>query len=146
MYKSVQTPHSPLSPLPPLPPRIHSYEYLLEKTPNQQYLTPSFPTKISLQQNKRRSFTPSAFDNVPPPSVSPIQTVYESPDSDLENLAILKKSVSSASKLSELIHRINGPSNTPPQLFTELERKSHSCSGNRKGPGKIRRAYHCQRK
>lgn len=137
MYKTIQTPHSPLS---PLPPRIHSTGYLMEKTPNLQYLTPSYPTKISHQQNKRRSFTPSAFDNIPPPSVSPIQTVYESPESDLENSVILKKPVSSATKLAELL------SATPQQLSILLDRKSHSCSANRNGSAKIRRAYHRQRK
>lgn len=139
MYKTIQTPHSPLS---PLPPRIRSSEYLVEKTPNIQYLTPSYPTKISHQPNKRRLFTPSAFDNVPPPSVSPIQKVYESPESDLENAAILKKPVSSATKLTELM----SAANTPHQLSILIDRKSHSCSANRKGSGKIGRAYHRQRK
>lgn len=88
---------------------------------------------------KRRSFTPNAFENMPPPSVSPIQTVFESPESDLECSAILKKSVSSAMKLAELVR-------TPPHWSGTADRKAHSFTVNRDGANTKRRAYHCQRK
>lgn len=138
MYKNIQTPNSPLSPLSPLPPCNQPSEYMMEKMSNHQFLTPSY--QLSQKHNKRRSFTPNAFSNdVSPPSVSPIRTVFESSESDLENSAIFEKPVSSAAKLVELF-------NTPPQFFNLLDRKSHSCTVNRKASDKVRRAYHCQRK
>lgn len=136
MYKNVQTPHSPLS---PLPPRIQLSEYITEKAQNFQYLTPSYQAeKMVARRNTRRSFTPSAFDNAAPPSVSPIQTVFESPDSDSENSAILQKSVSSATKLAELM---NASENSPfAELQGVVDRKSQSATDHKK------RRYHGQRK
>lgn len=135
MYKNVQTPHSPLS---PLPPRIQISEYISEKTQNYQCLTPSCQSeKTVARRNTRRSFTPSAFDTAAPPSVSPIQTVFESPESDSENSAILLKSVSSATKLAELMSIDNSPL---AELHGIVDRKSQSASVHKT------RRYHCQRK
>lgn len=113
-------------------------EYITEKAQNHQYLTPSYRAeKMLTRRNTRRSFTPSAFDNAAPPSVSPIQTVFESPESSFENAAILQKSVSSATKLAELMSAGNTSLADSDGIF---DRKVQSASDH-----KLRR-YHGQRK